>query len=271
MIPSREFPGAQADHAEEELDPRLAADLRIAYSPPPALHAVDAAISHAIAERETHPRASVPRPLMRRLRVRLTAPIAALALLAAGAGAYLHNQGPTPVSAQTILRRVETAGLVPNQITHFAYQITGSTEYSGTSEFWVRANAGGMPVGISFGSANPQSVPQSIGTARLLIAGYEAEANGSLPPSLAGSQVTGQQTFDGHAVDVVKLSNGVTLYVDASSYIVRGADWSATKNGRTDTMQVRLLQEGTVPLNSVPAGTWHLHGAAGSSSASGKP
>jgi hypothetical protein len=266
MIPSREFPGGTA-HEHDELDPRLAADLRIAYSPRPALHAVDLAITRAIAEHETRPRAASPRPLMRRLRLRLSAPIAAVAVLAVGAGAYFHNQGPTPVSAQTILRHTEMAGLASNQVTYFKYQITSSTGYSGTGQFWVKANAGGMPVGVAFDGADPAS----IGTGRLLVAAYEAKANGALPHPLAASELAGQQTLDGHAVDVVKLSNGVTLYVDAQSYVVRGADWSATKAGVTATGQARLLQYGTVPLSTVPAGIWHMHGAPPPSSAAGKP
>ena len=51
MIPSPELHGGEADQREDVLDPRLEVDLRIAYSPRPALHAVDATISRAISPR----------------------------------------------------------------------------------------------------------------------------------------------------------------------------------------------------------------------------
>jgi hypothetical protein len=257
MIPSPELHGGEADQREDDLDPRLAADLRIAYAPLPALHAVDAAISRAIAERQTRSRASTARPLLRRLRLWMSAPIVALAVLVLGTGVYIHNQGPTPVSAQTILRHVQTAGLVPNQVTYFSYQVTSSTGTSGTRQFWIRADAGVRPAGVLATDAGSE------GLVRMLVAAYEVGPGQTPQSSLSASQMAGQRTLDGHVVDVLTLPHR-TLYVDAQSYVVRGADWSVpagAKNGATaSSSQARLLQYGTVPLSSVPAGGWQLHG-----------
>jgi RNA polymerase sigma-70 factor, ECF subfamily len=172
--------------------------------------------------------------------------------------AAIIGKSPTPVSAQTILRRAETAGLVPNHITHFVYQIASSTGFTGTSQFWVQADANGAPERVAFDGTGPDSVA----IPRHLVAAYEVHVGQNLPASLVGSQVAGQQTLDGVPVDVVQEPSGAVLYFDAQSYIVRGADWSTDKDGTSSpsSWRARLLQYGTVPASAAPAGPWHGHG-----------
>jgi hypothetical protein len=276
-----------------ELRTQLLDDLRRAYKPAPKLSAVDAAIlrmAHDRSDLQTNPKTAAKRP---RRRLRLAVPIAALVMLSLGIGTYLHSPSPTPVSAQTILRRAATAGLTPNQITHFVYQITSSTGYSGTSQFWVKSDADGAPTRIAFDVSEPCSQqpkgdqracaparvainvsdPENVAIPRHLVGAYEAYVAHNLPASLAGSQVVGHQTLDGVPVDVVQEPSGAVLYFDAQSYIVRGADWSMDKDGTSSPSfwHARLLQYGTVPASAAPAGPWHSHGGLPATSGTTKP
>jgi hypothetical protein len=93
-----------------------------------------------------------------------------------------------------------------------------------------------------------------------------------LPPSYAGSQVVGQQTLDGVAVDLVQSSAGVTLYFDAQSYILRAVDWTEQEGSDAgSTWKARLQQNETVPASSVPAGSWHTYPTPEPTSETGAP
>jgi hypothetical protein len=116
----------------------------------------------------------------------------------------------------------------------------------------VQADASGAPERVAFAGTGPDVVA----IPRHLVGAYEAY------PSLAGSQVTGQQTLDGVPVDVVREPSGALLYFDAQSYILRGADWSTDKDGTsgTSSWSARIIQYGTVPASAAPAGPWSTHG-----------
>src|SRR5437879_5091757 len=74
---------------------------------------------------------------IRGLHARVGVAIVATAALVLGAGMYLHGPSATPVSAQTILRAAATAGVAPNQITKFVYQVTNSANFGGPVQIWV--------------------------------------------------------------------------------------------------------------------------------------
>jgi hypothetical protein len=233
-------------------------DLRRVHQPAPRLAAADAPIVHAIHDPSRRPSAEKAAPSWRPFPLRrLTAPIAALVLVALGTGTYLLGVGPSPVSAQTILRHAATAGLVSSQVTHFIYQITSSTGFTGTAQIWVQADTSGAPSRVAFDG----TAPASLGTARALVVAYQANRNQSLPAPLASSKLTGQQTLDGVPVDVVQEPSGTVLYFDAHTYVLRGTDWSDTQAGNpTKTFwYIRLLHAGTEPASSMPAGSTHVH------------
>ena len=247
---------------------RAVAALDCVYAAAPPSH-LRAAMDRAIYAAMSSPRASSA-PVARRWRGRLAVPrrrsaaLATVLLLAlSGAAGFLGVSGltgPTPVSAQTILRHAATAGLASNQTTHFVYQITSSTGFAGATQFWVRADANGAPASVAIDRTGPDSeaIP------RLLVGAYEVSVAHTLPPSLAGSRVTGQQALDGVPVDVVQEPSGAILYFDAQSYVVRGADWSTDKVGTSGAISwhARLLQYAAVPSSAAPAGPWHRHGTA---------
>jgi hypothetical protein len=79
-----------------------------------------------------------------------------------------------------------------------------------------------------------------------------------------------QQTIDGASVFVLNLVSSTsdrTLYVDAQSYIPRGADWS--ENGVS--WQARLTGYVTMSPSAVPAGTFSLHAPATAKTAQTQP
>jgi hypothetical protein len=198
----------------------------------------------------------------RRLHARLTVPIAALVVLMLSVGTYLHGQSPTPASAQTILRQAATAGLAPNQITHFVYQVTNTNGYGSTVQFWVEADTNGAPNRLAFDPS-----PDYNAALRYLVGAYEENVGHNSPASLAGSQVMGQQTIEGALVDVVRAPSGAMLYFDAQSYVLRTADWTdqqqgGAQNAVNSTWHAQLLQYATVPASDAPALPWHidLHG-----------
>jgi hypothetical protein len=210
-----------------------------------------------------------------RLHARLSVPIAALVVLMLGLGTYLHGQSPTPVSAQTILRQAATAGLAPNQITKFVYQVTNSANFGGSVQIWVGASANGQPARLGYepqpqyDAATHQEVcpttAQCYGdiATRFLVGSYEDIVGQSSPPSLAGSQVTGQQTFDGVLCDVVQAPSGATLYFDAQTYMLRGAEWTdlqqgGAQHGPNSTWHAQLSSYGTVAASDAPALPWMI-------------
>jgi hypothetical protein len=70
---------------------------------------------------------------------------AALAVLVAagGIGTYLHGQGPTPVSAQTVLQRASAVSPGPNAAAHSTYRLSASGGITGTADLWVGSDASG--------------------------------------------------------------------------------------------------------------------------------
>jgi hypothetical protein len=184
-------------------------------------------------------------------------PVGVLVMLTLGLGAYLYGRSPTPVSAQTIFRHAATAGLAPNQITQFVYQVTNTNGYGSTVQFWVQANASGQPAHLAFDPS-----PDDNAAIRYLVGAYEDIVGRNAPASLAGSQVTGQQTLDGALVDVVQTPRG-TLDFDAQSYLLRGADWTAQQQGGTQsavnsTWHAQLLSDAPVSASDAPALPWSI-------------
>jgi hypothetical protein len=72
-------------------------------------------------------------------------PVALAALVAAGGiGTYLHNQGPTPVSAQTVLQRAAAVSPGTNEAAHSTYRLSASGGVTGTADLWVGSDASGV-------------------------------------------------------------------------------------------------------------------------------
>src|SRR5262249_3159611 len=126
-------PDARAhDRPEDDLGPagtRLIADLTRAYQAPTPPPHLDTAVLQAIRasalerDRPQTPAAGSPRlrlrPAVRRARYAGLAAVAAALLLAvSGLAGALHVGGPTPVSAQTVLRRAAARQMAPNQAAH---------------------------------------------------------------------------------------------------------------------------------------------------------
>jgi hypothetical protein len=228
---------------------QLVDDLRLMHKPAPHLARADDAVMRAIhAERRTAP--ALPQ-IRRRLHLRLSLPLVAILAAVLGVGAYVHQQTPATASAQVILQHAAKAGLVADQVTRFVYQVSSSTGYAGTSDVWVRADASGAPQQVATGTGDTIALH----LARALEV-YSAE-----PASDTESQVTGHTTLDGVQVDEIQpYAGGPTIYVDATSYLVRGADWTEKEGSDAgSTWQARLTQFGTVPGSSVPATYWHPH------------
>jgi len=158
------------------------------------------------------------------------------------------QHGPATVSAQTILRHAQKAGLTPGQTTEFTYQVSDA---SGTSSVQVFLQPGAdgrlQRIGLQ---------PAQYWSGRALAAMYEANVGHNAPASLDGATVSGTQSFDGATCDVVT-SNGNTLYFDAQSYILRGADWTNPKQSGT-TGHAVLQSFGQAGVTSGLA--WFTHG-----------
>jgi hypothetical protein len=247
---------------ENEARTEMLHHLRRAYQVAPRLADVDAAVMQAI-HSPSQPASGTQSRVERRLRLRLSLPIAALVALSLSIGMYIHTLAPAPVSAQTVLRHAETAGLVPNQVTHFVYHISSPAGANGTVQFWVRANANGKPESVAVNGAG-DSIPDGaatpgLGLALALVFEYDVYNANSLPAAVTDNDAVSQQTLNGAPVDVLRSTSGQTLYFDAQSYILRGADWLPSLNGvSTRTAgSARLLQYGTVSDGGVPAGAWH--------------
>jgi hypothetical protein len=260
---------------ESELHPQLLEDLRLAYQPALRLVASDAAMRQLVRQPANRRRAGWMHLTSHRLRLRLVTPIMAAAVLLLSLGAYLHVQGPTPVSAQTILKQAETAGLAPDQITKFVYQVTNSANFGGSVQIWVEANADGQPARLGY-EPQPQvddathqevcpTAAQCYGNiaTRFLVGSYEDIVGQNSPASLAGSQVTGQQTYDGVLCAVVQAPSGATLYFDAQTYVLRGAEWTdlqqgGAQHGPNSTWHAQLSSSGIVAASDAPALPWMI-------------
>jgi hypothetical protein len=179
--------------------------------------------------------------------------IGAAAILATGvAGAvalgFFGQRGPTTVSAQTILRNAQKAGLTPGQTTEFTYQVS---DPSGTSSVQIFLQPGPDGRLQRIGHEPAQYV-----SGRALVAMYEANVGHNAPASLAGATVSGTENFDGATCDVV-VSDGQTLYFDAQSYILRGVDWTNPKQSGT-TWHAVLQTFG--PAADTSGVRWTSHG-----------
>lgn len=232
-----------------ELRTGLINDLRLVYKPAPNLSSVDPAMVRVV--RDPAGREPIRKPAHQRRVFRLGLGVAAAAVLALSltVGTYIRGVAPTTASAQAVLHHATMAGLQANQITQFVYQVTSSSSFSGTTQFWVRADADGAPVGVALDRASAPDIPRHLAVA------YEIY-DGQGPP-LGGSRLTGQQTVDGVLCDVVQEPNGTTLYFDAKTYILRGANWTDAKGGTP--WQARLVQYSSPPA-SPASGSWHIHG-----------
>jgi len=210
------------------------------------------------------------------LRARLSLPIAAACVLALSLGAFLNGQGPATASAASILRHAATAGLAPSQISYFDYQVTNSAGFGGATKIWMQADANGQPTGMTYGP-QPQIdaglheivCPTASGcyadiATRFLVGSYEDIVGQNSPASLAGSQVTGQEIFDDVLCDVVRAPSGATLYFDAKTYVLQGAQWTdleqgGAQQGPNSTWNAELSQSSTVTASQAPQrGWWYI-------------
>jgi hypothetical protein len=206
---------------------------------------------------------------IRGLPARVGVAIAATVALVLGGGMYLHGPSATPVSAQTILQDAPTAGLAPNQITKFDYQVSNSANFGGSVQIWVGANTSDQPTRLGYApqpqyDATHQEVcptdEQCYGNVamRFLIGSIETVVGQTSAASLTGSQVTGQQTYDGALCDVVQAPSGATFYFDAQTYVLRGAEWTdlqqgGAQHGPNSTWHAQLSAYGIVAASDAPA------------------
>jgi len=85
----------------------------------------------------------------RPLKARLGVAVAAFAAVLLSVGTYLHGQGPTPVSAQTVLHRAAAASLGPNEAIHATYRVSSSDGRTGTADVWIGYNGSGAPTELA--------------------------------------------------------------------------------------------------------------------------
>lgn len=224
---------------------------------------------------------------------RLASAGVSVALILAGAGAYLHEQGAATASAQTILRHAATAGISPTRAAHSVYRLTTSRGDSGSVDVWIEADASGSPVGFALtqtmaraGAAEPQlssrrlqigetvqtydpstntvqTAPADSSSRQLatMFAGPFIAVHLSSLASQQGVHVLPERTVDGAQVDVLQVGSGAdasTFYFDTQSYVLRGVDW--TQGGVS--WQARLARYATVPLSSVPGNAFTLNAPA---------
>jgi hypothetical protein len=204
----------------------------------------------------------------------LAAPLAAAVAITLVVGSLLMGGAPTPASAATILRHAQTAGLAAGEITRFDYQITNSGGFGGSVSVWLQAGTNGQPVRMTY-SPQPQYGPAgewvcptkadcyaNIST-RFLVGSYEDIVGKNSPASLTGSQVKGQQTFDGVLCDVVRAPSGATLYFDARTYVLEGASWTdleqgGAQQGQNSTWDAQLSHSGTVASPTAGLPWWYI-------------
>jgi hypothetical protein len=86
-----------------------------------------------------------PHTQWRAARWRLTSLVLAATVAAGGIGAYLHGQGPTPVSAQVVLHRAEAVSPGPQSAAHSIYRISAGSGVTGTADAWIGTDASGAP------------------------------------------------------------------------------------------------------------------------------
>ncbi len=98
-----------------------------------------------------------------RPRGRLVSAAAALRRAGGGIGAYLHQQTPTPVSAQTVLHRAAAVTPAANQATHATYTLSAAGGLTGTADVWVGSTGDGKAPEIALTQTvlrNGQPVPE---------------------------------------------------------------------------------------------------------------
>ena len=167
-----------------------------------------------------------PAPKLSRARRSRALRIGGAALLSACvAGAavfgFFGQHGPTTVSAQSILRNAQKAGLTAGQTTQFTYQVSVSGG-SSSVQIFLQPGPDGRLQSIGLQPGESESGGPLAGM-------YESNVGHNTPASLAGSTVSGTQTFDGVTCDVVQTPDGATLYFDAQTYILMGGDWTNPK------------------------------------------
>jgi len=286
MIPSDHTQTSNSDTPSP-----LAHTLNRAYRSGSVPPRIDDAIVQAAHERRASPARRRRLLVLRPARARLTALVTAAALVVAGSAFYLHPGSVTPVSAATVMKRAVSAGLVPNQVSHFTYRLTSSAGDVETSNVWIAAGANGGPTTLALditsspGGATIERLVESESSFQI----YDARSNtvAASPQDASGQPwsamisgahiaikfegASGQQsasqkgplgsmtqgTLDGVAVYVLgdTPSAGDTFYIDAQTYVLRGADW--TQAGVT--WQARLANEQTMAPSAAPADAFSLN------------
>jgi len=186
------------------------------------------------------------------LRRRLVPLLLAVLLVGTGLGAYLHNRGAAPVSAQTILRRASAAGPGPNQATHATYRISSADGRTGTADVWTRYDAGGKPAefGLTWTGTAPPQMPAP-GVKGLVLGAQLAQQLSTQP----NDYTVERTSLEGISVYALQSTTGVeaTYFFDAHSYVLEGIDWVDSRL----SWHIRLASYTIMPVSAVPAGTWH--------------
>jgi hypothetical protein len=286
------------DHDGSLPDVRAADTLRDAYGASLPSH-LQARIDQSVHTHMAAPAAPTRRPrlpLPRRMAAQIAAAGLVAALVAGGVLSQLHGSGVTPVSAQTVYDRAVVAAPAAGEAQHLTYRLTTSDGYTGTAELWVGTSTSdgadlraltetltrnGVPAPdldvqfVSTGAApriyDPATNTIIVGKSdimamsglRLLVGSYLAPKMATLlhlgnPGELTHGRKVTHSTLNGKGVYGLTLGDFGTLYFNDQTYVLEGLDWS----DQSRSWQARLGDEKTLPLASVPAGTFELHAPA---------
>lgn len=232
----------------------------------------DMTIRHALAVRAQHLAlqrgsrvAPVGRARQRRwtnlLQARFSVAFAALAIVLLSVGTYLHGQGPTPVSAQTVLHRAAAAGPGPNQATHATYRVSSSDGSTGTAEVWIGYDGSGTATQLALTlSLSQKGHPGATVNANLVAVGLGLVQVYNLPdgspgqipaPPTSGSGSMGMErpvpATPGQAVSPTMISSAAYSPARAMKGIVVGTLLAQKLGKQPDAY--KLEQE---TLNGVP-------------------
>ena len=240
------------------------------------------------------------------LQARFSVAAAVVAAVLLSVGTYVHVQGPTPVSAQTVLHRAAAASPGANMASHATYRVSSSDGSTGTADVWIGYDGSGAATQLALNltmSQHGQPAPDL--NATLVVGGtgltqaYHptqqlpppplTDTRGT-PPAVGGASGPGAM-MKGIVVGTLlarKLSkqpdayilrqetlDGVPVYAlqptDAGAVTYYFNAQSYALHGADwvqdgSSWQARLVSSSTVPLSSAPAHTFGPGTGAGQSS-----
>ena len=191
------------------------------------------------------------------------------------------------------MSRAAAAGPATGQARHLTYRLTASGGYTGTAELWVGKETGPPPDrlalvetvsrnGVPAPDLNLQFVESGAmprtydpatntivigqpdmsgyGGLRLLLGAYlapkiEAQLHLGSQASLAPNHRLTHSTVNGVGVYSISLGDLGTLSFNDQTYVLEAATWTV----KNQTWQAHRVGQATIPLASVPAGTFELH------------